>query len=491
MDWFDDKRIKQYAYSLLVIALTMFILMGVFSFLSTKHFQEENFEEVSLHMTEFLEEAIHKEINRYISYGLMLADSEEVDNFLSMPSNYNYQFRLENLIDYTRYEYEKYESIAINSYDNPEESIRHCFLTGMEVVEVEKSYFRNHHYFIGNFKLYQNKLLLQITLPVIVDEEIIGNICLQIDMQDFLDQYVETITYRETGYIYLISQNHDILISPSRIIDHASLIAEFDVARTLGNTRSEVNGKEYYIKPLVLSLEQNENYYLVFTQSTDEVHSSTKYFIFNAVIMIFVFSFVFMILTKITGKRFIRLAKEDTRVAVKETLDSEVKRQTQALRKIAEMDSLTKLYNHGSFFRLLRENIEEAKKNEIPICLMMLDLDFFKDVNDNYGHPVGDEVLVSLAELLEDNIREEDMAGRYGGEEFAIMLKHIHLDKGYAIAERIRKQVLAKTFTDHKIKLTISIGIAELDQEDVSEFVKKADKKLYASKSYGRNKTTF
>lgn len=492
MDSFKDKRIKQYSYTLLTMALIMLVMMGFFSYWNACKLQEDNFTEVGDHLTEIVDKGIHDEITRLVSYANKLADSREINNFLDNPTGFMFKYRVEELIDVTKSEYQKFVSVGITPYSDVEKRIHKCFTESeQENSFIEKEYFRNHPYFIGNFKRFQNKLLLQITVPVLTDDEIIGSVCLQMDMQEFIDQYVESITFRETGYIYLISEDTDILIAPSRVIDYEKLVNNFNQIMNSRDPMPTYNDQVYFLKELVLSTDKSMTYYIVFIKDEAELYQFTNVIIANTIVVIVLFSIVILMLNYIISRRFIRLAKEENRTVVEETVDHEVKKQTQVLRKIAETDSLTQLYNHGSFFSLLEKNVRQSRKDSEPICLLMLDLDYFKEINDNYGHPIGDEVLITVARLLEENIREQDIAGRYGGEEFAVMLKGIHLDKGYAIAERIRKQVLATEFTDQQIKLTISIGIAEMDQDDVAAFIKKADKKLYASKAYGRNKTTF
>lgn len=495
MEWFDDKRIKQYAIALLSMTLIMLILMGIFSYNNTKSVQLDNFYELSLNFTKLVEKNISDEILSYRAYGDMLSNSKEVRDYVKSPRTLGYEFRVENLIDLTRKDFDNYVSVSINLYASSNDNIYICKI-GEEIKNkvIEKEYFRNHAYYVGLFKPYQNKILVQVTVPIYIDDEVVGNVCLQLDIKPFLEDYIENISYQDSGYLYFISRENEFLITSSEVSDYVSVINVFHelLDQNIENEiiLSETDSRYYYLRPYNF-LDEDVSYYLVFSQTVEELFAFSRAIIINTVLVTILFSLIFIILTRITGRKFIRLTMEDTKTAIEVTLDTEVKRQTKELKKIAETDSLTKLYNHGAFYEALAQAIESSKQDQIPLCLMMLDLDHFKEVNDNYGHPVGDEVLVVLAGLLEENIRDRDIAGRYGGEEFAILLRDIHLDKCYSIAERIRKTVLSTEFTENSIKLTISIGIAEWDHEDVASFVKRTDKKLYSSKSYGRNKTTF
>lgn len=156
-------------------------------------------------------------------------------------------------------------------------------------------------------------------------------------------------------------------------------------------------------------------------------------------------------------------------------------------------DELTGLYNRRFINERLDVEIIRAKTNNQSISLIMADIDYFKKVNDKYGHLAGDEVLIQFAKILKKSIRKEtDWAARYGGEEFLICINNVYPNKVYDLAERIRKKIENTTikYEDKEIKITASFGIAVLN-ENIStgiDLVKKADEKLYTAKIEGRNK---
>ncbi len=158
-------------------------------------------------------------------------------------------------------------------------------------------------------------------------------------------------------------------------------------------------------------------------------------------------------------------------------------------------DPITNLWNHRFFQEQLSREIQIASEKEIPISLIMLDLDNFKSLNDTYGHQIGDSVLMEIALILKDSCREIDFACRYGGEEFAIILPQTNEKQGYAIAERIRKKIEQHAFVQKKdigsIPITISVGISSLSgwvttKEDL---ITAADKAMYKAKFGGKNQT--
>jgi len=157
-----------------------------------------------------------------------------------------------------------------------------------------------------------------------------------------------------------------------------------------------------------------------------------------------------------------------------------------SLYKQATVDFLTGLYLRGYFFEKLREIIEEG----FPFSLLMLDIDFFKPLNDAHGHQTGDIVLRELGMLLKKCIRHGDIAGRYGGEEFVILLPHIPYGKALKIAERIRRRVENFSFNAKlfPLRITVSIGVAEYQSPETPEkFLARCDIALYKAKNSGRN----
>ncbi len=163
----------------------------------------------------------------------------------------------------------------------------------------------------------------------------------------------------------------------------------------------------------------------------------------------------------------------------------------------ATLDALTGLNNRRQFEVRLKQEVASAKRQQKPLCAIMLDIDFFKRVNDNYGHAVGDEVLKNVAEIIKESLRESDIPSRYGGEEFAILLPYTKLEEAGSVAQRLRSNVEAKhvdltSVKDAKIseiQVTISVGVYEYkDGDEPQQLYTKADKALYYAKEHGRNK---
>lgn len=164
--------------------------------------------------------------------------------------------------------------------------------------------------------------------------------------------------------------------------------------------------------------------------------------------------------------------------------------------KHATLDALTGFYNKRQLEERLKQEVSSARRQHAPLSVIMTDIDFFKGVNDTYGHAVGDLVLKTVSDVIRSQLREYDVAGRYGGEEFTILLPNAALKDAKMVAERLRKAVEKKTVDiskltpEHKnIGVTISLGVYQMNEGDeISELIIKADKALYEAKTGGRNK---
>ncbi len=143
---------------------------------------------------------------------------------------------------------------------------------------------------------------------------------------------------------------------------------------------------------------------------------------------------------------------------------------------------------------MANQEVVRAKRYSRCMSLMMIDVDYFKSVNDQFGHAAGDEVLGILSRLLVSLLRSADIIGRIGGEEFAILLPESNLDEAYELAERIRAMVSATPIqmAEGSIRVSVSIGVAEITHEDVSIgcALKRADIGLYKSKNAGRDRVS-
>lgn len=161
------------------------------------------------------------------------------------------------------------------------------------------------------------------------------------------------------------------------------------------------------------------------------------------------------------------------------------------LQGLSRTDMLTQLNNRGYWEECLSSEFNRIKRTGHISSLVIFDIDHFKKVNDTYGHQAGDEVIRETARMLRENMRTTDVAGRYGGEEFTVILVDTRAEKAKIFAERLRKTVAACTieYEGLTIKYTISLGIAEVNEDiaNYQEWLECSDKSLYYAKEHGRN----
>jgi diguanylate cyclase (GGDEF)-like protein len=163
------------------------------------------------------------------------------------------------------------------------------------------------------------------------------------------------------------------------------------------------------------------------------------------------------------------------------------------VRNLAIRDSLTDLFNHRHIMDLVNHEFERVGRYQNAFSVLMIDLDHFKRINDQHGHPAGDAVLREMALLLRDQLRATDSLGRYGGEEFVAVLPHTGAEEARQTAERIRYQVQQRRFHagDSEVRLSVSVGMATCPAPGVGSseaLLREADKALYRAKEAGRNR---
>lgn len=159
------------------------------------------------------------------------------------------------------------------------------------------------------------------------------------------------------------------------------------------------------------------------------------------------------------------------------------------VQKLSIIDPLTGIYNRRYFDLYMKKVIPLSKRTNNPLSLIMIDIDHFKKVNDNYGHLCGDEALKHISDIIKSNVRNSDAYIRLGGEEFVIILPRTLLDEAQILAERIREAVEQSDFIYHSehIPISISLGVSQYEGEQVEAFIETADKALYSAKNNGRN----
>ncbi|MDH5601204.1 MAG: GGDEF domain-containing protein, partial [Gammaproteobacteria bacterium] len=172
----------------------------------------------------------------------------------------------------------------------------------------------------------------------------------------------------------------------------------------------------------------------------------------------------------------------------KNNLQGMVEKRTEQLEKLATIDDLTQIYNRRKIYEFAGYEVNRSIRYKHPLSVIMIDIDYFKKINDNYGHDVGDKILQQLCDSISEIIRKTDIFGRIGGEEFMLILPETPLTAACDFAERIRTTIEQKDFDIVK-NVTISLGVTQCVEEDnILPLFKRADIALYTAKNDGRNR---
>ncbi|MBI9075885.1 MAG: PleD family two-component system response regulator [Desulfatibacillum sp.] len=185
------------------------------------------------------------------------------------------------------------------------------------------------------------------------------------------------------------------------------------------------------------------------------------------------------------------VARVNTHLRIKDLYES-LQETNRQLQELANRDGLTGLYNHRYFQDAMTKDFQRAMRYHESLSCVLCDIDYFKKFNDTYGHQTGDIVLSTLARIIEDSLRDTDLAARYGGEEFALVLYHTPAAAAFMVAERLRDSVEKHEFiaNDLSLSVTISVGVATFPHPDIPDhktLIECADKALYKAKENGRN----
>lgn len=250
----------------------------------------------------------------------------------------------------------------------------------------------------------------------------------------------------------------------------------------------EQNEQEYKLHQLKLDIKENETKLALKIKALEQQNQIIEHkeqkitgqrkLLYITIAIALIFLLIKIIILKVSNKR--------------KQANKKLASLNEQLYELATNDDMTKLFNRRHFLELAQRELSKLQRTKKLGVVLMIDIDHFKDVNDNYGHAAGDQAIINIANILKDNLREYDIVGRLGGEEFCMFLPNIELDIASNIAERIRNKV-AELTTEYKndtITLTVSIGLTATKpaEASINNILRRADKALYQAKNSGRNK---
>ena len=288
--------------------------------------------------------------------------------------------------------------------------------------------------------------------------------------------------------LVLLDLNYDIQLWNSFMQNHSALAAEDVIGRNLFDAFPEIEEKWFNRKAESVCLLKNSAFttweqrpYLFCFENYRPITGQAKFMYQNS---------TFMPIQSLSGEieSICLIIYDVTEQAINHI---ELESANNKLEIISKTDGLTGLLNRNHWEEHLEKEFERQKRYQKDCTLIIFDIDHFKKVNDNYGHPAGDEVIRQTANIVRQCIRKTDIAGRYGGEEYVILLPHTHVDSAKVLAERIRKKIerTPAYYEEQPISYTVSIGLCGFHQGLLSptEWIDNADQALYICKEGGRN----
>lgn len=306
------------------------------------------------------------------------------------------------------------------------------------------------------------------------------------DLTKFLTAYIEGA--KNVLEVAIVDNEGHILVSSNpEEVGHEVVISEYieGVAKL-----SEKDGKPVFrIIIDKVPYEGHTGRLMLLIDGKSYVENEDKLHITAVVTSVITVFFAVLIIYSMYRINIERAKRENTR------LELMVKERTAEIERISKTDQLTQLLNRGGLEDQMLVEFKRAHRYERHLALLILDLDLFKQVNDNYGHLCGDEVLRETAKRIKSSLRNADSVGRYGGEEIVVLLPETPLKDALVVAEKLRQVISSAPVTcnEHEISVTTSIGLSVLKSgvhDNYEQLLQEADEALYYSKDHGRNQTT-
>jgi diguanylate cyclase (GGDEF)-like protein len=307
------------------------------------------------------------------------------------------------------------------------------------------------------------------------------------DMMNDFRWIMDVVQNVDVGLV-LLDRDYNILLWNSFMQNHSALSAEDVIGSNLFESFPEIDDKWFHRKAESVYLLKNSAFttweqrpYLFRFENYRPITSKAEFMYQNS---------TFIPIQSLNGEtsNICLIIYDVTEQAVNNV---ELEAANKKLEVISKTDGLTGLLNRKSWEEHLNKEYERQKRYNEDCTLIIFDIDHFKKVNDNYGHPAGDEVIRQTARIVNQCIRKTDIAGRYGGEEYVILLPHTNVDSAKVLAERIRKKIeaLPAQYEDQSISYTVSLGLCGYHPKltSATAWIDSADQALYQSKEGGRN----
>lgn len=510
---------KRYRYLILIAIIIILMLASIISVMQLRSSTKESFvvmsDQLVSHTTSIIELWIDDQIRMARQIGL----NENIIELCLDPSNPEKQEAATNYLNEIQAMYPYYENLPIAIKTDTPIKVK---ITD-QIIEIQNGefivdsanqstigkggldynyiseIFKGQPYYISNiyYSITRGNPIFVISVPIINNDEIIGVSLVSPKMNYLTKLYVDSISINDTGYMFLVDSSyatiahknrdfilndeantHDIVKYITTKIDNDEFFFEADIHNA---------NKYYYGKKLNIDNELIENdLYVVITQNKVEVYQSVHAYALFSIILALTTSFLAYKLLVMVSTNHLQHEKELQLLAMNSELEIKVSERTLELEEMTKRDSMTLLYNHDYIIKYLDSAIVMCE-NACNLSVAVLDIDNFKNVNDTYGHLVGDNVIKAVAKIIQENLRERDIVGRYGGEEFLIILIDLNYNECIRIIERIRKTIAEHEFEEIDHHVTVSIGLANFQNENTNSIIRRADKMMYRAKYNGKN----
>ena len=423
-------RLK-YLIIIVIVITVFFFYFGVFSPLRSE--LETSLQEEFKRSVTITEQNVENTFNRFIEGSESLSSRTMIKNKLAQ--YLNDEISLVDLRDYTKEKYADGAQVLDNivgAYRIADNKI----ITGWGEKEFKDfKEFLSYNNKKSQITILKEKSLLIVNSPIFKNDKKLGN-----DIVVFnLDKLLKEINSQQINYNIIYNEN----------ITKEKLIVEDNIK----NFRQLLN-TNYFLKAKMAK----EDLY-------NTLNSLSIKIIGSFILLLLLIIIIFYKTLNYTSKKIINRLKE--RVITDEMLD---------------------IYNRTKLMDKLQEEIKRAKRYKSNLSLIMFDIDYFKEINDEYGHQIGDDVLVEIIDIVKEEIREVDFLARYGGDEFMIINPETSLSNSEQLAERLRTKIANNEFKD-VAEVTCSFGVAELNKKgNIDNLLKRVDDALYEAKEKGRNK---
>lgn len=505
---------------IVILTVLFYILLNSIFIWAILKETEEEFDDLSEIVVNQTSSAMEFWMDDQLKFAHLIAESHVLSDFCQSPEDESLRVRAENLLKRYSDRYDFYDSMpitvvseepiltvvdgnkvtlesgqiiadtsgreAIGKVELPEDDIQRI-LDGNNYSrgEVHASYITGNPVF-------------DLSVPIKSGERVVGIFTLSTHLDYFTEKFVDVHRIGETGYMFMLDSRGVIIAHPNREIilsgtpDWSAQTGEFMALIESDQKRfveDLIGVKKYYYGKRIDSsfIEDSVHYYVVISQHVSEILDEV--FKLSAIVggLSFVASVLLirmiMTLTEVHTRRQHELQLLD----MNKLLEDKVEARTSELKRMAVTDGLTGLYNHQYSHDLLEEMIVSSQDVDSNITVILLDIDNFKRINDSFGHQVGDNILKEVAQIMQTQIRAGDFVGRYGGEEFLVVLRDCPLESGITIGERMRQRIELEDFDQIDYSVTMSGGLCSWEGESVKELIKRVDKLLYKAKENGRN----